>query len=215
MRQAGVFSVLGVSFVASCLILVLPLVNPVWAQATNDDPLAGLAVDIVEDPADQDEDVNSVGPIAASGCTVAADATVTVEDEDGTQVALTNGVNVVISANADQVTIVGSDPNGNLDVRPSGGDGQFGSADQTVEGTVVESTGFTCEDDTGTNTQRGDDAGGEEADDQQYGDERSEVILKTVPDKPLPKTGGFPLLVGAGLMVLAATVLGSRVIGRR
>jgi hypothetical protein len=55
--------------------------------------------------------------------------------------------------------------------------------------------------------------------DQQYEKEpppgKDDVIIKTVPDKPLPKTGGFPLFLGAGFMLLAATVLGSRVIGRR
>ena len=55
--------------------------------------------------------------------------------------------------------------------------------------------------------------------DQQYEKEpppgKEDVIIKTVPDKPLPKTGGFPLFLGAGFMLLAATVLGLRVIGRR
>jgi hypothetical protein len=54
---------------------------------------------------------------------------------------------------------------------------------------------------------------------QQYDEEpppgKGKVILKTVPDKPLPKTGGFPLPFGAGLMLLAATIFGSRVIDRR
>ncbi len=46
---------------------------------------------------------------------MAADATVTVkEDEGGTQVELTNGGNADITADEDQVTIVGSDAGGNL-----------------------------------------------------------------------------------------------------
>ncbi len=38
------------------------LANPVWAQAQPTDPLAGLPADIVEDPGDADDIVNSVGP---------------------------------------------------------------------------------------------------------------------------------------------------------
>ncbi len=60
-----------------------------------------------------------------------------------------------------------------------------------------------------------DGAGGEEADDQQYGDDQDEVMIETVPDKPLPKTGGFPSLFGAGLTFLVAVILGSKVIARR
>jgi hypothetical protein len=46
---------------------------------------------------------------------------------------------------------------------------------------------------------------------QQYG-----VIEKSIPNKKvLANTGGFPLLAGAGLLLLASIAVGSMVIGRR
>jgi hypothetical protein len=207
MRQTGTLSVLGGAFVASCLILVCPLVTPVWAQATNEDPLAGVDVTLVD--LNDDDQANQV-LVPLTDCTIAADASVTVRSVDGggqpgSSVELVNGQDDVQIQQEQTEIVIDRADQGNLDAALTGGVGE-----------VVESTGFTCQDDTGTNTQRtNNDAGGDEPDDQQYGDERAEVIIKTVPDKPLPKTGGFPVLFGAGLMLVAATVLGSRVIGRR
>lgn len=54
---------------------------------------------------------------------------------------------------------------------------------------------------------------------QQYDDEpplgEDDVIVKTVPEKPLPNTGGIPLLALAGLLLVASIVVGYVVIGRR
>lgn len=41
---------------------------------------------------------------------------------------------------------------------------------------------------------------------------KEDVIIKTVPDKPLPKTGGVSLLLGAGLLLACATGLFVRVL---
>jgi len=48
-------------------------------------------------------------------------------------------------------------------------------------------------------------------------DDPDDVMDDTIPEDKdvLANTGGFPILVGAALMLVAATVLGSRVIGRR
>lgn len=53
--------------------------------------------------------------------------------------------------------------------------------------------------------------------DQQYNDEpptKEAVIVNTIPDKPLPKTGGISLVAGAGLLLVCATVLSIRVLRR-
>ncbi len=126
----------------AAMLVVLALWGaPAEAQDTTD-PLADLPVNIVEDPGDNDNEmVDSIGPIAASGCVVEDDATLTIADEDDDQLVLTNGVGgVVITATEDEITIVGV---GNAEA-------EFGTADSTVQGTVVESTGITCEDDTNT-----------------------------------------------------------------
>ncbi len=127
---------------------------------------------------------------------------------------------------------VSYDNGGNDEVRIEGPTGDFignhatypggeDSFDTDGDNTVAGSTGITgCAQTTGMLTagHGGDGAATDDdgADDQQYANDRKKnVIIKTVPDKPLPKTGGSPLLLGAGLMLLAATVLGARVIGRR
>ena len=57
---------------------------------------------------------------------------------------------------------------------------------------------------------------GTSAADRQYGSEpppgKKAVIITTIPDKPLPKTGGFPLVVGAGLLLGSAAILGVRIL---
>jgi len=167
--------------------------------------------------------------VASEGCDqVGEGASVTLADGDAaqpTEVRLTDGRGgVEITETGGQIQITGPPDE---DIYQQGvfldpDDASFDDANGVT--TVVTSTGITgCAQTTGTaqttgNPQDGEGGqptGGEEADDQQYGDERGEVILKTVPEKPLPKTGGIPVLVGAGLMLAAATVLGSRVIGRR
>ena len=74
-------------------------------------------------------------------------------------------------------------------------------------GLDADDDGEACEDfDYGTNAAA-----------QQYDDEpptREDVVVKTVPDKPLPKTGGFPLLMGAGVLLACAAVLSVRVLRR-
>lgn len=51
---------------------------------------------------------------------------------------------------------------------------------------------------------------------QQYGEREINVIVDTIPDdKVLTNTGGWSILVGAALMLVVSTVVGSKVIGRR
>ena len=221
MRRAGAFSVLGVSFAATCLVLVCVLASPVSAQETDTGgipvgtPANGVDTGNTNDPPD-------VVTIAANDCTVSPGASVTLEDGDGTQVQLVDGERgITITA-----------PGGRPEIQAT--DGEFigdpthatfptsdTSFDTDGDYTVAGSEGITCRDAADTNA-RTDDVGGDDADDRQYepddrqyGDDQDEVMIETVPDKPLPKTGGFPFFFGMGLMLLAATVLGARVIGRR
>jgi hypothetical protein len=65
------------------------------------------------------------------------------------------------------------------------------------------------------------DTDGNGADDDQYDDgtddpgtvnDPGDVIEDTTPDKPLPKTGGTPLILGAGLLLVCASLLCARIL---
>ncbi len=151
--------------------------------------------------------------IAVSGCTVSEGASVTVEDGDGTTARFVDGQRGIEIMGADgEVRIEGptGDFIGNHAVETS--DPGF---DTDGDYAVVSSAGIACRTAGEPSGEGDEDADDDGPDDQQYGDRKEDVIVETVPDKPLPKTGGFPLLFGAGLMLLAATFFGSRVIGRR
>ena len=76
---------------------------------------------------------------------------------------------------------------------------------------MVSSEGITCGNETDANTERtGAGEGGDEADGQQYDNERGELMVETVAGKPLPKRGGNPPLFGGGLMLPAETVIEAR-----
>lgn len=119
------------------------------------DPLAGEEAEII-DSDDPDEIVNRV-TIPGKGCKVDPDATVVVEDEDGTQVELTNGENVEITAANGQIEIEGTGENGNFNgLEPDGGNQQFDEG----TGTVIESSGITCGGDGGGSGNGGNGGGG-------------------------------------------------------
>lgn len=109
---------------------------------------------VTESAADPDEIVDRI-VVPVANCEVDPDATLVVEDDDGTSVSLTNGQNVTVTANDNGLTIVGAGVNGNLiDLDQKGGDQQFGTVRETVQGEVVSSTGITCsrtDDDDGNN----------------------------------------------------------------
>ena len=144
---------LSVALLALVFLLAVPASAQDDSRATD---LAGEAAEIRESPTDPDVIVDRI-VVAVGDCRVDADASVVVEDDDGTRVRLTNGGNVNrnvrITADADAVTIVGTGDGGNLDgIAPSGGtDPQFGTEGETVDGDVVSSTGIRCEDDNTNN----------------------------------------------------------------
>ena len=203
MQHRGVVLPHGLVFFCIASLFVLGLFAvPARAQQTSD-PIAGQTAFIEVGTGGT---VNSIGPIAVADCTVARDATIVVEDEDGTQVELVNGVNATITGTPESITIEGTGASGTFDgLRPSGGDGEFGSAGATDDGEVVSSAGITCGDTTSPNRDRG-----AEADDAQYRAEDKEitVIVETIPDKKILVDTGGPSLAMIGLLVLALGFVG-------
>jgi hypothetical protein len=207
MQHRGVVLPHGLIFFCIVSLFVLGLfVVPAGAQQTSD-PIAGQTVFI---EVGADGTVNSIGPIAVADCTVARDATIVVEDEGGTQVELVNGVNATITGTPESITIEGTGTNGTFDnLRPTGGDEEFGSAGATDDGTVVSSTGIECGG-TGGDGGNGADSGGNEADNAQYRAEDKEitVLVETIPDKKILVDTGGPSLVMIGMLVLALGFVG-------
>jgi hypothetical protein len=212
----------GATFVFLLFIVLVLSAVPVGAQESAGGVPAGTPA-TASTPDDSGAEPSTI-TVASEGCDrVEKGATVTLADRDAaqpTQVRLADGKKgIEITETGGQIRITGP---ANKDIYEQGkfldpNDAAFDDTDGVTA--VVTSTGITgCAQITGA-TQDG--GGGERADDdgpddQQYGDDRkANVIVETVPDKPLPKTGGSPLLVGGGLMLLAAAVLGSRMIGRR
>ena len=111
--------------------------------------LNGQPARITESTSDQDEIVDRI-VVSVAGCEVASDASVVVEDNDGTRVTLINGQNVTITPDDDALTIVGNDAGGNLtDLDQNGGDQQFGTEGEVVTGEIVSSSGISCNRDAG------------------------------------------------------------------
>ncbi|MGI8859235.1 MAG: hypothetical protein ACR2HO_03645 [Rubrobacteraceae bacterium] len=199
---------------------------------------------------------------------VQAGASVTVEDDDGTQGTFTDGVNATITANGELIITVTGAPTGvtggnliavdgvtvvsttgvsdatdvdatdvdatdvdatDVDVDATDVDATDVDVDATdVDATDVDVTDVDVTDvdvtdvdvtDDATDDQYGDDVtddvdDGDVADDtvdDDVADDASDVLDDTVPDKPLPNTGGMPLSV---LIVGFALVCGGSVILR-
>lgn len=230
MSTRCVISLSGATFVFLLCIVLIASAVPVGAQGSDGIPPGTTASG--SNPGSPSSPPNTI-TIASEGCQVAEGASVTLRDDEGdTEATFTDDPNddpeqIQITAPNGRVKIEGPEDGfiGDLATFPTDDDA-FSTRGNYV---VVSSTGITgCAQTTGTARDADDVAPTDDdgadgvarpaddgADDQQYGDRKEIVIVETVPDKPLPKTGGFPLLVGAGLMALAATVLGSRVIGRR
>ena len=212
----------------------------------NDDPqtttragtdLAGERARISESTTDTDEIVDRI-VVPVAGCEVDPEASVVVEDDDGTQARLTNGENVTITASAGALTISGTGEDDNLgSINASGGDDpQFGTVDETVAGELVRSSGITCDrDDTGDDNVDDDDNGnGARADDLQnltcaellvlfrgegqYGDDGTAVVdlndsdvraqIEVCLEKEIVNNPGGDLPDTGGVSLLALAVLG-------
>ncbi len=142
--------------------------------------------------------------IAARDCRVSADASVTLEDGDGTRARFVNGQRgIKITATSGQIRIEGpsGDFIGNHAVSRS--DPGF---DTDGDYAVVSTTGISCQG-TGANQRAADDNAS--ADDDQYGAEakKGPVIAETIPDKTLVDTGG-PDLATIGVLLVSAGLVG-------
>lgn len=123
-------------------------------QAT--DPLAGQTAPIED--TNGDNVPNTVGPIAVADCNVAADATVVVEDPDGTRVRLTNGQNATMTESSEAITIEGtSDADGNIRARSLPDHEGDVAGFNEGSGTIVGSTGIACRGSGGTRADSGDE----------------------------------------------------------
>jgi len=161
------------TFSVALLALILLLTAPAGAQTDGTD-LAGETARFT-DSADTDPTVDRI-VVTVADCEANNNASVVVRDDDGTRARLTDGGNVTIATNGNAITIAGTDDGGNLDgVSTSGGDGQFGTEGETVDGEVVSSAGITCGDD-GRQRADDDDAADDDADGARADDDNLENL---------------------------------------
>jgi hypothetical protein len=194
-------SLVGAVFALFCVVLVL-LVVPVGAQDGGIPPGTAANGSNPDNPSDNP----TIITIAASGCTVAAGASITLEDGDGTRAIFTDG--------ARGITIVSQDGRPRIEGPPGdfiGNHARFPTSDESFDTdgdySVVSSTGVTgC---------RGGNAGGEDTGpaQDQYPDSDvnnpDDVIPDTSSNRQIPDTGGPPYLaLGAFLLMFAALVVG-------
>lgn len=203
MRRASAVPVRWAVFLASVfIVLFFSTSGPVGAQAT--DPLAGQPASIKGDK--DDGTVTTVGPIAVADCEADPNvaASVTVADADETEETFTDGANAEFQFASEGITIAA----------PEGGDLNVPDGFDPGTGEVVSSTGITCGGETRVANNGGQEEGNGGPDDTQYGTDDREitVIVETIPKKPLPKTGGVPLLLGAGMLLACATLLSVRLL---
>ena len=200
-------SLVGAVFALFGVVLIL-LVVPAGAQDGGIPP--GTAANGVD--TDNNNSPPDVIVVAASGCTVAAGASITLEDGDGTRAIFTDGDR--------GITIISQDGRPRIEGPPGdfiGDHARFPTSDESFETdgdySVVSSTGITgCE---------GGDAGsaqdqydpGDVSDDQGDVSNPSDTVPNTSSKTPIPDTGGPPYLaLGALLLMFAALLVGRSVL---
>ena len=198
-------SLFGAVFALFCVVLVL-LVVAAGAQDGGIPP--GTAAD-GSNP-DNPNSPPTVVTIAASGCTVAAGASITLEDGDGTRAIFTDGDRAI--------TIISQDRRPRIEGPPGdliGDHARFPTSDESFDTdgdySVVSSTGVTgC---------RGGNAGDDEGSAQdQYDDSGDEVnnpddvVPGSTSNQKIPNTGGPPLLILGATFLCAALVVGRNVL---
>ncbi len=199
-------SLFGAVFALLCVALVL-FVLPAGAQDGGIPPGTAANGSNPDNPSDNP----TIVTIAASGCTVAAGASITLEDGDGTRAIFTDGERgITIISQDGRPRIEGPPGNfiGNHARFPDDNDDDFDTDGHYL---VVSSTGVTgC---------RGGNAGGDDTDpaQDQYdpGDVNNpdDVISDTSSNEQIPDTGGPPYLaLGALLLMFAALLVGRGVL---
>ena len=199
-------SLVGAVLALLCVVLVL-LAVPAGAQDGGIPP--GTAANGVD--TDNNNSPPDVIVVAASGCTVAAGASITLEDGDGTRAIFTDGDRAI--------TIISQDGRPRIEGPPGdfiGDHARFPTSDEAFDTdgdySVVSSTGVT--DCTGGN------AGGDDADaaQDQYDDpgdvsNPSDTVPNTSSNTQIPDTGGPPYLaLGALLLMFGALLVGRGVL---
>jgi hypothetical protein len=198
-------SLFGAVFALFCAFLVL-LVVPAGAQDGGIPPGTAANGSNPDNPSAPP----TIITIAASGCTVAAGASITLEDGDGTQAIFTDGER--------GITIVSQDGRPRIEGPPGdfiGNHAKHPTSDKSFDTdgdyTVVSSTGVTgC---TGGNT-GGDDTGPAQ-DQYDPGDvnDPGDTVPNTSSQTQMPDTGGPPYMaLGALLLMAAALLVGSGVL---
>jgi hypothetical protein len=193
-------SLAGGVFALFCGVLALVVV-PAGAQDGGIPPGTAATGSNPDNPSDTPRVIT----IAASGCTVAAGASITLEDGDGTRAIFTDGERAI--------TIISQDGRPRIEGPPGdfiGDHASFPTSDESFETdgdyAVVSSTGVTdCE---------GGDAGPAQ---DQYDpgpvDNPGGTVPNTSSETQMPDTGGPPYLaLGALLLMFAALVVGRGVL---
>jgi hypothetical protein len=198
-------SLLGTIFALLGVILVL-FVLPAGAQDGGIPPGTAANGSNPDNPSDNP----TIITIAASGCTVAAGASITLEDGDGTQAIFTDGER--------GITIISQDGRPRIEGPPGnfiGNHARFPTSDKSFDTdgdySVVSSTGVTgCR----GGTAGGDDTGSAQ-DQYDQGDvsNPSDTVPNTSSKTQMPDTGGPPYLaLGALLLMFAALLVGRGVL---
>jgi hypothetical protein len=194
-------SLVAAVFALLCVVLVL-LVAPAGAQDGGIPP--GTPANGVD--TNNDNSPPDVIVVAASGCVVAAGASITLEDGDGTQAIFTDGDR--------GITIISQDGRPRIEGPPGdyiGDHARFPTSDTSFDTdgdySVVSSTGVTgC---TG-----GGGGGSVTPVDDQYGsgnvDNPDDTVPNTSSKHPIPNTGGPPYLAVGALLLLCAALLAGR-----
>jgi hypothetical protein len=189
-------SLVGVVFALLCVVLVL-LVMPAAAQDGGIPPGTAAKGSNPDNPSDPPRIIT----VAASGCTVAAGASITLEDGDGTQATFTDGER--------GITIISQDGRPKIEGPPGdfiGNHASFPTSDKSFDTdgdySVVSSTGVTgCR-------------GGTAPVDDQYnpGDVNNPggTVPNTSSKTGMPDTGGPPYLAFGALVCLGAALLVGR-----
>jgi hypothetical protein len=189
-------SMFGAALALMCVVLVI-LVMPAGAQDGGIPPGTAATGSNPVNPSDPPRVIT----IAASGCTVAAGASITLEDGDGTQAIFTDGEK--------GITIISQDGRPRIEGPPGdfiGNHASFPTSDKSFETdgdySVVSSTGITgCR-------------GGTAPVDDQYdpGDvnDPGDTVPNTSSGTGIPDTGGPPYLAFGALVFLGAALLVGR-----
>ena len=195
-------SLVGAVFALLGVVLVL-LVVPAGAQDGGIPP--GTAANGVD--TDNNNSPPDVIVVAASGCTVAAGASITLEDGDGTRAIFTDG--------ARGITIISQDGHPRIEGPPGdfiGDHARFPTSDESFDTdgdySVVSSTGVSgC----GGGNAGGDNTGpAQDQYDPGEVDDPSDTVPNTSSKAQIPDTGGPPYLALSALLLMVAALLVGR-----